>query len=46
MSRPLRYHWKIFVIVGRIDKANENTKSTIANRILSRIVYIVNGNLS
>jgi hypothetical protein len=31
------------MIVRRINKANENKKSTTANRILSRVVYIVNG---
>ena len=46
MNRPLHYHWKIFVIARRINKANANSKSTIANRILSRVVYIVNGNLT
>jgi len=46
VNRPLHYHWKISVIVRRINRANENLESTTANRILSRVVYIVNGNLT
>jgi len=41
--RPLYFHWKMIALFHRINKATKQQKSTIANRILSRRVYIVIG---
>jgi len=43
IEAPPHFHWKISFLGRQINKAKEEVKSTKANRILSRRVYIVNG---